>query len=361
MCAAAGRNWPTRSASTSSATTSKTRRSSPTPNSTGCSTNSPRWRTATQAAGARFADSTGRRCGLRHQFTAAEHLGTDAQPRRRVQRRGTRGVVERVENEIGGDPNYLCELKVDGVSPCTLPRRPVGTRRHPWGRTRRQDVTPTPHHRRRARNPHRQTNSRYRPFWRYGAGVLHGGRPRNPAPASSRTAAAVRQPSTARPGRCARRTAVTARRPLRMICHGLGRAEGSARPPCTTRTGAQEAWGLPVSAHRQGHRAGGVRQRIDFWGRRRTIEHEIDGIVVKLDEFASSSHWERHPARTPVGGGLKYPPEEVFQTTLRDIPGQRRPHRPGHPVRVHDPGAGRGSTVSPPPCTTPRRSNAKVC
>ncbi len=51
--------------------------------------------------------------------------------------------------------------------------------------------------------------------------------------------------------------AVTARRKLRMICHGLGRSEGFSPKTLHDAYRALKAWGLPVSDHTtkvQGHR-----------------------------------------------------------------------------------------------------------
>ena len=81
--------------------------------------------------------------------------------------------------------------------------------------------------------------------------------------------------------------AVTARRPLRMVCHGLGYTEGSTRRACTTPTSRSRP-GTAVSDHTtrvQGLAA--VQDKITYWGERRhEVEHEIDGVVVKVDDFA---------------------------------------------------------------------------
>jgi DNA ligase (NAD+) len=114
--------------------------------------------------------------------------------------------------------------------------------------------------------------------------------------------------------------AVTARRPLRMICHGVGRAEGFSPATLHDAYVALKAWGLPVSEHTA--RVAGlaaVRDRIEFWGERRhQIEHEIDGIVVKVDEFAQQRRLGATSRAPRWAVAYKYPPEEA-QTTLNDI------------------------------------------
>ena len=141
--------------------------------------------------------------------------------------------------------------------------------------------------------------------------------------------------------------AVTARRPLRMVCHGLGYRRGF--PPATLHDAyaALKAWGLPVSEHTT--RVAGlaaVRERSTYWGERRhTIEHEIDGVVVKLDEFAQQRRLGATSRAPRWAVAYKYPPEEA-QTKLVDIrvnvgrTGRVTPFAFMTPVRVA------GSTVS---------------
>jgi DNA ligase (NAD+) len=80
------------------------------------------------------------------------------------------------------------------------------------------------------------------------------------------------------------------------------------------------AWGLPVSEHTaRVDGAAGVHERIAFWGEHRhDVEHEIDGVVVKVDEVALQRRLGS-TARAPRWAiAYKYPPEEA-QTTLVDI------------------------------------------
>jgi DNA ligase (NAD+) len=89
-----------------------------------------------------------------------------------------------------------------------------------------------------------------------------------------------------------------------------------------------------------------VEERIEFWGQRRhQIEHEIDGVVVKVDDFAQQRRLGA-TSRTPRWAvAFKYPPEEA-QTRLVDIKvnvgrtGRVTPFAFMTPVRIA------GSTVS---------------
>ena len=94
----------------------------------------------------------------------------------------------------------------------------------------------------------------------------------------------------------------------------------STRPPCTTPTSRSRRWGLPVSDHTT--RVAGlaaVRDRIVFWGERRhEVEHEIDGVVVKVDDFALQRRLGATSRAPRWAVAYKYPPEEA-QTKLLDI------------------------------------------
>jgi DNA ligase (NAD+) len=114
--------------------------------------------------------------------------------------------------------------------------------------------------------------------------------------------------------------AVTARRRLRMICHGLGHAEGFTPATLHDAYAALHAWGLPVSEHTTRVRGiDGVEERIGYWGERRhQVEHEIDGVVVKVDEFALQRRLGSTSRAPRWAVAYKYPPEEAT-TRLLDI------------------------------------------
>ena len=141
--------------------------------------------------------------------------------------------------------------------------------------------------------------------------------------------------------------AVTARRKLRMICHGLGHAEGFSPKTLHDAYRALGAWGLPVSDHTarvQGIDA--VTEHIAYWGEHRhDVEHEIDGVVVKVDEIALQRRLGSTSRAPRWAIAYKYPPEEAT-TKLLDIKvnvgrtGRVTPFAFMEPVKVA------GSTVS---------------
>ncbi|ORB57033.1 DNA ligase (NAD(+)) LigA [Mycolicibacterium rhodesiae] len=234
----------------------------------------------------------------------------------------------RVEAEIGRDPQYLCELKIDGVAIALVYRHGRLERAATRGDGRvGEDVTNN------ARTiddiPETLTASDDYPipallevrgevffmladFENLNASLVEEGKapfanPRNSA------AGSLRQ----------KNPAVTARRRLRMICHGLGRTEFSAgyAPSSLHDTYfALKAWGLPVSDHTT--RVAGlaaVEEKIVYWGERRhEIEHEIDGVVVKVDDFAQQRRLGATSRAPRWACAYKYPPEEA-QTKLLDI------------------------------------------
>lgn len=133
---------------------------------------------------------------------------------------------------------------------------------------------------------------------------------------------------------------------LALYLHGLGAWEN---PPIDAQSGIYDllaGWGLPVSPHsRVLGTIDEVREFIRHWGEHRhDVEHEIDGIVVKID--ALDLHDELGAtSRAPRWAiAYKYPPEEVH-TKLLDIAvgvgrtGRATPYAIMEPVKVA------GSTV----------------
>jgi DNA ligase (NAD+) len=114
--------------------------------------------------------------------------------------------------------------------------------------------------------------------------------------------------------------AVTARRKLRMICHGLGHAEGFNPKTLHDAYRALDAWGLPVSEHTARVKGiDGVTEHIAYWGEHRhDVEHEIDGVVVKVDERALQRRLGSTSRAPRWAVAYKYPPEEAT-TKLLDI------------------------------------------
>src|SRR6201999_3044494 len=114
--------------------------------------------------------------------------------------------------------------------------------------------------------------------------------------------------------------AVAARRKLRMICHGLGHIEGFRPPTLHDAYLALGAWGLPVSEHTtRVENAAGALERIAYWGEHRhDVAHEIDGVVVKIDDVALQRRLGSTSRAPRWAIAYKYPPQEV-QTELLDI------------------------------------------
>ncbi|OBH48443.1 NAD-dependent DNA ligase LigA [Mycobacterium mantenii] len=231
----------------------------------------------------------------------------------------------RVENEVGKEPYYLCELKIDGVALSLVYRDGRLERAATRGDGRvGEDVTLN------ARTiddvPERLSDDADFPvpallevrgevfflladFEALNASLVEDGKapfanPRNSA------AGSLRQ----------KNPAVTARRRLRMICHGIGRTEGFAPKTQHDAYAALNAWGLPVAAQTARVRGlAAVEERIGYWGEHRyDIDHEIDGVVVKVDDVALQRRLGTTSRAPRWAVAYKYPPQEA-QTKLLDI------------------------------------------
>jgi DNA ligase (NAD+) len=114
--------------------------------------------------------------------------------------------------------------------------------------------------------------------------------------------------------------AVTASRPLRMVCHGIGAAQGFAWESQSQAYAVLEAWGLAVSDRvRVVDDLAGVQAYIDFYGEHRhDLDHEIDGVVVKVDQRDLQTRLGSTSRAPRWAIAFKYPPEEVT-TRLLDI------------------------------------------
>ncbi|CAH0224889.1 DNA ligase A [Arthrobacter sp. Bi83] len=114
--------------------------------------------------------------------------------------------------------------------------------------------------------------------------------------------------------------AETAKRPLKMFVHGIGAREGLAAASQSETYRQLEEWGLPVSPYFEV--LAGLADVLKFISRygdkRHSLLHEIDGIVVKVDDFATQRALG-YTTRVPRWAvAYKYPPEEVH-TKLLDI------------------------------------------
>ena len=117
---------------------------------------------------------------------------------------------------------------------------------------------------------------------------------------------------------------VTASRPLRMLCHGIGALRWAGHEEATARQSETydllAAWCLPVSARtRVVDDLAGIQEMIDFYGEHRhDVEHEIDGVVIKVDEVSLQRRLGSTSRAPRWAIAFKYPPEEV-NTKLLDI------------------------------------------
>lgn len=289
--------------------------------------------------------------GFATDFTSAEHLERMLSLDNVFSRDEFDGWVARIHAEVGNDVPFLCELKIDGVALALVYRdgRLVRAATRGDGRTG-EDVTNN------ARTiedvPERLTASddypvpdvlevrgevffRVDDFEALNAALVEDGKvpfanPRNSA------AGSLRQKDPA----------VTARRKLRMICHGVGHAEGFRPASLHDAYLALGAWGLPVSEHTSRvENAAGALERIAYWGEHRhDVDHEIDGVVVKIDDVALQRRLGSTSRAPRWAIAYKYPPQEV-QTKLLDIKvnvgrtGRVTPYAVMTPVKVA------GSTV----------------
>jgi DNA ligase (NAD+) len=290
--------------------------------------------------------------GFATEFTSADHLERMLSLDNVFTPDELAAWAARLTGEVGDDPYYLCELKIDGVALALVYRdgKLVRAATRGDGRTG-EDVTLN------ARTiedvPETLTHSDEFPvpkvlevrgevffrlvdFEALNASLVEGGKlpfanPRNSA------AGSLRQ----------KNPAVTARRRLHMICHGLGRAEGFSPATLHDAYRALGAWGLPVSDHTTRVKGiAAVAERVAYWGEHRhDVEHEIDGLVVKVDEVGLQRRLGATSRAPRWAIAYKYPPEEAT-TKLLDIKvgvgrtGRVTPFAFMEPVKVA------GSTVS---------------
>jgi DNA ligase (NAD+) len=115
-------------------------------------------------------------------------------------------------------------------------------------------------------------------------------------------------------------------RRLRMLVHGIGAWPVADLARATEVRSQSEVydllggWGLPISTHyRVFDSVAEVEAFIHDYGvRRASVEHQIDGIVVKVDDLALHEELGSTSRAPRWATAFKYPPEEV-NTTLLDI------------------------------------------
>nr|WP_277213001.1 NAD-dependent DNA ligase LigA [Isoptericola croceus] len=144
---------------------------------------------------------------------------------------------------------------------------------------------------------------------------------------------------------------VTASRNLRMYAHGVGalqwdQGEHAELARQSDAYALFEEWGVPVSPHnRVVDTLDGVQAMIDHYAEHRhDIEHELDGIVVKVDALADQRRLGATSRAPRWAIAYKYPPEEVNTRLLAIQVGVGRTGR-ATPYAVMEPIKVAGSTV----------------
>lgn len=226
------------------------------------------------------------------------------------------GWAERVAREVGtSEYRFLCELKVDGLAVNLTYEKGRLTRAATRGDGRvGEDITPNvrtigdiPDRLRGDRVPDlveirgevyfpmeqfQELNAR-----RVAAGEQPYANPRNSASGSLRQ----KDPK------------VTATLPLHMVVHGIGAREGFDIDRLSQAYELLREWGLPTARrYKVVDSMDGVREFIAYFGENRhSVEHEIDGVVVKLDEIPLQGRLGSTSRAPRWAIAWKYAPEEV--------------------------------------------------
>lgn len=251
---------------------------------------------------------------------------------------------ERVARDVGATGyHFLCELKIDGLAVNLTYEHGLLTRAATRGDGRTgEDITPNV--RTIAEIPHRLKGDRVpalveirgevffpmEGFEELNARLVEAdekpfANPRNAAAGSLRQ----KDPK------------VTASRPLHMVVHGIGAREGFDIDCLSHAYELLQAWGLPTAKYNKVvDSLDGVREFITYFGENRhSVEHEIDGVVVKLDEIPLQGRLGSTSRAPRWAIAWKYAPEEV-NTKLVNIrvgvgrTGRVTPYAQVEPVEV---------------------------
>lgn len=264
-----------------------------------------------------------------------------------------RAWYERVRSATSVKSKFLCELKIDGLAVNLLYRNGELVRAATRGDGRiGEDITANVRtisdipHRLDTEHPPAEVEIRGEVFFpvedfaELNASLVAEGKapfanPRNSA------AGSLRQKDPA----------VTASRPLHMLVHGIAvwtPADDSHPEPAHQSEVYEQfrSWGLPISDYfKVLATVDEIEDFISYYGEHRhDVTHEIDGIVIKIDDIAVQETMG-YTSRAPRWAtAFKYPPEEVT-TKLIDI--QVQVGRTGRvtPFAVMEPVTVAGSTV----------------
>ncbi|WP_270886638.1 NAD-dependent DNA ligase LigA [Pedococcus sp. 5OH_020] len=244
--------------------------------------------------------------------------------------------------------HYLCELKIDGLAVNLLYERGRLVRALTRGDGRTgEDVTNNvktirgvPHQLAGSGHPE-QVEIRGEVFFplegfaELNASLVEAGKPPFANPRNS-AAGSLRQKDPR----------VSASRPLHMLVHGIGFRRGLELTRQSEAYDRLREWGLPISTHSKVlDTVEEVQEFVRYFGEHRhSVEHELDGIVVKVDEVAVQRQLGATSRAPRWAIAYKYPPEEV-NTRLLDI--QVNVGRTGRvtPFGVMEPVVVAGSTV----------------
>jgi DNA ligase (NAD+) len=263
--------------------------------------------------------------GFSTEFAAHDHLERMLSLDNAFETDALRAWADRVVREVGVGVHYLAELKIDGLAVNLLYENGRLTRGLTRGDGRTgEDVTlnlrtlndipdrlhtcaeyPVPE----LLEVRGEVFFRLADFAELNARLVEAGKPAFANPRNS-AAGSLRQKDPR----------VTATRPLRMLCHGLGRRRGFEPARQSQSYEALRAWGLPVSAHtRRLSTIDELIEHIAYWGEHRhDVEYEIDGVVVKIDEVSAQRRLGSTSRAPRWAIAVKYPPEEAT-TKLVDI------------------------------------------
>jgi DNA ligase (NAD+) len=251
-------------------------------------------------------------------FTPVEHLERLMSLDNVFTEEELRAWAARTERE--GRPRYLCELKIDGLAVALVYRNGVLERAATRGDGRiGEDITPNV---RTVRNvPKRLTGTGWpallevrgevfiatADFEELNKRLMDEGKtplvnPRNGA------AGSLRQKDPR----------VTASRPLTLTLHGVGFRDGW-EPASQSEAYAQlSEWGLPVASRYQvfDDIDGALGYIAHYGEHRHDVEHEIDGVVVKVDQIPLQRRLGATSKAPRWAIAHKYPPEEVTTRLL---------------------------------------------
>ncbi|MEV0786321.1 NAD-dependent DNA ligase LigA [Streptomyces sp. NPDC050423] len=251
---------------------------------------------------------------------------------------------ERVARDVGATGyHFLCELKIDGLAVNLTYEHGLLTRAATRGDGRTgEDITPNV--RTIAEIPHRLKGDRIPALVEIRGEVFF---PMDGFEALNARLVEADDKPFANPRNAAagslrqKDPKVTAGRPLHMVVHGIGAREGFDIDCLSHAYELLHEWGLPTAKYNKVvDSLDGVREFISYFGENRhSVEHEIDGVVVKLDEIPLQGRLGSTSRAPRWAIAWKYAPEEV-NTKLVNIrvgvgrTGRVTPYAQVEPVEV---------------------------